>query len=70
MNALHITASVFINDNEYSLHQDYEKRLEEVCIGLHLAPHAPISQCRSRGRLHNRTSEDACPGRTGPRILT
>ena len=45
--AMHITASVFINDDEYGLHQDYEKWLEE------LAPHAPISQYQ-----HNRTGED------------
>jgi secondary thiamine-phosphate synthase enzyme len=47
VNAMHITASVFINDNEYGLHEDYEKWLEE------LAPHAPISQYE-----HNRTGED------------
>ena len=47
VNAMHITASVFINDDEYGLHQDYEKWLEE------LAPHAPISQYE-----HNRTGED------------
>ena len=47
VNAMHITASVFINDNESGLHQDYEKWLEE------LAPHEPISQY-----LHNRTGED------------
>jgi secondary thiamine-phosphate synthase enzyme len=47
VNAMHITASVFINDDEYGLHQDYEKWLEE------LAPHAPISQYQ-----HNRTGED------------
>ena len=45
--AMHITASVFINDDEHGLHQDYEKWLEE------LAPHAPISQYQ-----HNRTGED------------
>ena len=50
VNAMHITASVFINDDERGLHQDYEKWLEE------LAPHAPISQYQ-----HNRTGEDACP---------
>jgi thiamine phosphate synthase YjbQ (UPF0047 family) len=44
---MHIAASVFINDDEYGLHQDYEKWLEE------LAPHAPTSQY-----LHNRTGED------------
>ena len=44
VNAQHITASVFINDDEYGLHQDYEKWLEEVCSRLHPAPHAPIDQ--------------------------
>ncbi len=47
VNAMHITASVFINDNESGLHQDYKKWLEN------LAPHAPISQYR-----HNDTGED------------
>jgi secondary thiamine-phosphate synthase enzyme len=47
VNAMHITASVFINDDEPGLHQDYEKWLED------LAPHEPISQYR-----HNRTGED------------
>jgi len=47
INAMHITASVFINDNEKGLHQDYKRWLEE------LAPHEPISQY-----LHNRTGED------------
>ena len=47
VNAMHITASVFINDNESGLHQDYEKWLEQ------LAPHEPVSQY-----LHNRTGED------------
>jgi secondary thiamine-phosphate synthase enzyme len=47
VNAMHITASVFINDDERGLHADYEKWLEE------LAPHAPTSQY-----LHNRTGED------------
>ena len=47
VNAMHITASVFINDNESGLHQDYEKWLEE------LAPHEPISRY-----MHNRTGED------------
>lgn len=47
VNAMHITASVFINDDERGLHQDYAKWLEE------LAPHEPISQY-----LHNRTGED------------
>ena len=47
VNAMHITASVFINDDESGLHQDYENWLEE------LAPHEPIEQYR-----HNRTGED------------
>ena len=46
-NAMHITASVFINDDESGLHDDYERWLER------LAPHEPISQY-----LHNRTGED------------
>jgi secondary thiamine-phosphate synthase enzyme len=46
-NSMHITASVFINDNERGLHQDYDDWLEQ------LAPHAPIDQY-----LHNRTGED------------
>jgi secondary thiamine-phosphate synthase enzyme len=47
VNAMHITASVFINDDESGLHQDYEKWLEG------LAPHEPVSQYR-----HNQTGED------------
>lgn len=47
VNAMHITASVFINDDESGLHQDYEDWLEK------LAPHEPISAYR-----HNRTGED------------
>jgi len=47
VNAMHITASVFINDDESGLHQDYEKWLET------LAPHAPTEQYR-----HNDTGED------------
>ena len=47
VNAMHITASVFINDDEEGLHQDYERWLEK------LAPHEPVS-----GYLHNRTGED------------
>lgn len=39
-NAMHITASVFINDDEKGLHQDYEVWLEK------LAPHEPVSQYR------------------------
>ena len=47
VNAMHITASVFINDNESGLLNDYEKWLEQ------LAPHAPTSHYE-----HNRTGED------------
>jgi secondary thiamine-phosphate synthase enzyme len=47
VNAMHITASVFINDDESGLHHDYEKWLEG------LAPHEPITQYH-----HNRTGED------------
>jgi secondary thiamine-phosphate synthase enzyme len=47
VNAMHITASVFINDDESGLHQDYDDWLER------LAPHAPIDQYR-----HNSTGED------------
>ena len=47
VNAMHITASVFINDDEGGLHHDYEQWLER------LAPHAPTSQYR-----HNLTGED------------
>jgi len=46
VNAMHITASVFINDDESGLHADYEAWLEK------LAPHEPIDQYR-----HNRTGE-------------
>jgi secondary thiamine-phosphate synthase enzyme len=47
VNAMHITASVFINDDEPGLHRDYDKWLEK------LAPHAPESLY-----AHNRTGED------------
>ena len=47
VNPMHITASVFINDDEYGLHQDYDRWLEQI------APHAPIGQYR-----HNDTGED------------
>jgi secondary thiamine-phosphate synthase enzyme len=47
VNAMHITASVFINDDERGLHADYEDWLEK------LAPHEPIAHYR-----HNRTGED------------
>jgi secondary thiamine-phosphate synthase enzyme len=47
VNAMHISASVFINDDEPGLHHDYDVWLEK------LAPHAPASQYR-----HNDTGED------------
>jgi secondary thiamine-phosphate synthase enzyme len=47
VNPMHITASVFINDDESGLHHDYEKWLEVI------APHEPVSQYR-----HNDTGED------------
>ena len=47
VNAMHITASIFINDNESGLHHDYEKWLEE------LAPHEPVDKYE-----HNKTGED------------
>ena len=47
VNAMHITASVFINDDEPGLHRDYKKWLED------LAPHAPLSRYD-----HNLTGED------------
>ena len=47
VNAMHITASVFINDDESGLHKDYHVWLEK------LAPHEPVS-----AYLHNRTGED------------
>ncbi|MCD4776902.1 MAG: secondary thiamine-phosphate synthase enzyme YjbQ [Candidatus Aegiribacteria sp.] len=47
VNAMHITASVYINDDEQGLLQDYDEWLEE------LAPHEPLTRYR-----HNRTGED------------
>jgi secondary thiamine-phosphate synthase enzyme len=47
INPMHITSSVFINDDESGLHQDFERWLEE------LAPHEPVGQY-----LHNRSGED------------
>jgi secondary thiamine-phosphate synthase enzyme len=47
VNSMHITASVFINDDEAGLHRDYEEWLEG------LAPHEPVSKY-----WHNRTGED------------
>ena len=51
VNAMHITASVFINDDERGLHGDFEEWLEG------LAPHEPVSKYR-----HNRTGEDNADG--------
>ena len=47
VNAMHITASVFINDNENGLHKDFDTWLEK------LAPHGPTEQYK-----HNETGED------------
>ncbi|MBN2490501.1 MAG: YjbQ family protein [Planctomycetes bacterium] len=47
VNAMHITASVFVNDDEPGLHEDYKQWLEQ------LAPHEPVERYR-----HNRTGED------------
>jgi secondary thiamine-phosphate synthase enzyme len=47
VNAMHISASVFINDDESGLHADFDRWLEN------LAPHAPVNQYR-----HNDTGED------------
>jgi secondary thiamine-phosphate synthase enzyme len=47
VNAMHITASVFINDDESGLHQDYEVWLEK------LAPHEPTSQYKHNGYEDN-----------------
>lgn len=47
VNAMHITASVFINDDESGLHKDFEEWLEKF------APHEPVSKYR-----HNLTGED------------
>ena len=46
-NAMHITASVFINDDESGLHHDYEEWLER------LAPHEPVNQYRHNGYEDN-----------------
>jgi secondary thiamine-phosphate synthase enzyme len=47
VNAMHITASVFINDDESGLHEDFEKWLEK------LAPEKPHSQYRHNGAEDN-----------------
>ena len=52
VNAMHITASVFVNDDESGLHADYERWLEK------LAPFDAGSDPRRGGYQHNRTGED------------
>jgi secondary thiamine-phosphate synthase enzyme len=52
VNAMHITASVFINDDELGLHEDYKRWLEK------LAPFDAGSDPAQGGYLHNRTGED------------
>ncbi len=47
VNSMHITSSVFVNDDESGLHEDFERWLEE------LAPHEPTGAYE-----HNRTGED------------
>src|SRR3982751_7114547 len=59
VNAMHITASVYINDNEAGLIQDYDDWLEK------LAPHAPSPQ-RYR---HNRTGEDNADAPLKPQAM-
>ncbi len=51
VNAMHITAAVFINDDERGLHHDFERWLEGI------APHEPLEQYR-----HNDTGEDNADG--------
>ncbi|HHO75188.1 MAG TPA: YjbQ family protein [Deltaproteobacteria bacterium] len=57
VNAMHITASVFINDDESGLHHDYKKWLER------LAPHEPVDQYR-----HN-VGEDNADGHMKRQIM-
>ena len=57
VNAMHITASVFINDDESGLHHDFEKWLEK------LAPHEPVSQYN-----HN-SEEDNADGHLKRQIM-
>ena len=58
VNAMHITASVFINDDEHGLHQDYDRWLEK------LAPHEPVS-----GYRHNDTGEDNADAHMNRQIM-
>ena len=53
VNAMHITASVFINDDESGLHEDYERWLEQ------LAPHEPVSQYRHNANAAREDNGDA-----------
>jgi secondary thiamine-phosphate synthase enzyme len=55
VNAMHITASVFINDNESGLHQDFEVWLEK------LAPEKPYSQYKNHTRNINITAMKTTP---------
>ena len=57
-NAMHITASVFINDDEPGLHKDFDGWLEK------LAPHSPVSQYQ-----HNNTGEDNADGHLKRQIM-
>jgi len=58
VNAMHISASVFINDDEPGLHHDYEVWLEK------LAPHEPVEQYR-----HNDTGEDNADARSKRQVV-
>lgn len=58
VNAMHITASVFVNDDERGLHADFERWLEA------LAPHAPTTQWR-----HNDTGEDNADGHLKRQVM-
>ena len=58
VNPMHITASVFINDDESGLHHDYDVWLEKI------APHEPVSQYR-----HNDTGEDNADAHIKRQIL-
>jgi secondary thiamine-phosphate synthase enzyme len=57
VNAMHITASVFINDDESGLHQDFETWLEG------LAPHEPVS------RYHHNVGEDNADGHLKRQVM-
>jgi secondary thiamine-phosphate synthase enzyme len=57
VNAMHITASVFINDDEVGLHHDFEVWLER------LAPHGPVTQ------YHHNVGEDNADGHMKRQIM-